>query len=70
MYKSLTDGYTRERAELTAHLETVTEQIADLMKETDNATRFVELAEQYAAVFTLAKSPVSLADKSLVSLGD
>ena len=53
VYKSLTDGYTRERAELTAHLETVTEQIADLMKETDNATRFVELAEQYADITEL-----------------
>ena len=45
----LNGSYTGDnKEELTAHLETVTEQIADLMKETDNATRFVELAEQYA----------------------
>ncbi len=50
VYKSLTDGYTRERAELAAHLETVTEQIAELTKEADNATQFVELAEQYVDV--------------------
>ena len=50
VYKSLADGYTRERAELAAHLETVTEQIAELTKEADNATQFVELAEQYVDV--------------------
>lgn len=53
VYKSLTDGYTRERAELTAHLEAVTEQIVELTKETDNATQFVELAEQYADITEL-----------------
>ena len=53
LYNSLIDGYTRERAELTAHLESVTTQIADLMQETDNATRFVELAEQCADITEL-----------------
>ena len=43
----------RERSELTARLDTITKQIADLTRETDNATQFVELAEQYADVKTL-----------------
>lgn len=50
MYNSLVTGYTKERAGLTAHLETVTEQIAEWTKETDSAAQFVELAEQYAGV--------------------
>ena len=50
MYNGLVAGYTEERAELAAHLETVTEQIAELTKEADNATQFVELVEQYADV--------------------
>lgn len=38
---------------MTAHLEAVTGQIADLTKETVNATWFVELAEQCADVSEL-----------------
>ena len=53
VYKSLTDGYTRERADLTAHLESVTMQVTELQRETDNATQFVELAEQYADITEL-----------------
>ena len=53
VYKSLTDGYTRERADLTAHLEAVTIQVTELQRETDNATQFVELAEQYADITEL-----------------
>lgn len=53
VYKSLTDGYTRERADLTEHLESVTMQVTELQRETDNATQFVELAEQYADITEL-----------------
>lgn len=53
IYNDLINGYTRERSELTARLDTITKQIADLTRETDNATQFVELAEQYADVKTL-----------------
>lgn len=53
VYKSLTDGYTKERADLTARLESVTAQVTELQQETDNATQFVELAEQYADITEL-----------------
>ena len=58
VYKSLTDGYTRERADLTAHLESVTMQVTELQRETDNATQFVELAEQYADITELDRKSV------------
>ena len=38
---------------LVAHLEAVTIQVTELQRETDNATQFVELAEQYADITEL-----------------
>ena len=38
---------------MTAHLESVTMQVTELQRETDNATQFVELAEQYADITEL-----------------
>ena len=37
VYKSLTDGYTKERADLTTRLESITMQVTELQRETDNA---------------------------------
>lgn len=53
VYNSLMDGYTRERADLTARLDAATARIAELQRETDNATQFVALAERYADVTEL-----------------
>lgn len=38
---------------MTAHLESVTMQVTELHRETDNATQFVELAEQYTDITEL-----------------
>lgn len=53
MYSNLVSGYAKERDELTAHLATVTDRIADLTAQTGNAAQFVKLVEQCADVTEL-----------------
>lgn len=53
LYNSLIDGYKKERDELSPRLELLRDQITELTKETDNATQFVSLVEQYVDITKL-----------------
>lgn len=69
VYKDLLDGYTKERADLTSRLESLTMKIADLSKETDNAQQFVSLVEQCIDVTELDRDLVHrLIDR--IEIGD
>jgi DNA invertase Pin-like site-specific DNA recombinase len=58
VYTGLIDGYTQERSELSARLESLKAQIKDLTEDTDNAEQFVSLAEQYVDVTELDRDLV------------